>query len=91
MKSYGIKPGKFEMNRSPLMAELVYSASMHGVEEQAGDVSIVGYACRIDGKKHSFIVEEDCAGFVYVQAFPLGDKAYFDTWEKLVQSLEEGE
>lgn len=90
MKAYRVSPGKFEMNRSPLMAELVYSASMNGVIEQAGDVSAAGYACRLDGKRHSFIVEEDSGGFVYVQAFPLGDQAYFDTWEKLVQSLEEG-
>jgi len=66
------RPGKFEGNESQLIAEVVYEASLDGVQEEWGDVLQDGYYyALVEGRRYSFIVKEDSYGFVQVFIFDI--------------------
>jgi hypothetical protein len=60
--------GKFEGNRSQLLARAVYEASLVGYADilTAGDGSSV---CLVHGKRYSFLIYESQSGFVYVETY----------------------
>lgn len=81
------KYGKFEGNRSQLLAERVYSTSMLGVDEQAGDTSAGIYICRLSGVRYSYILQENEQGFIFVEVFEKESPLYYETWETLVNTI----
>ncbi len=67
-------PGKFEGNRSQLLAQVVYNASLGGnLEWEAGDVDLGGWYGLVLGKQHDFLIELDNHGFVAVEVLKKAD------------------
>jgi hypothetical protein len=81
MYTKATRPGKFEGNRSQMLAEAVYDASLNGPDREAGDVSELGWwAGMVVGKRYTFIITEDNDGFVDVETFRNGDRAIETNW-----------
>ncbi|MGL5936215.1 MAG: hypothetical protein ACRCZI_11415 [Cetobacterium sp.] len=67
-----LRPGKFEGNRSQLLAQVIYQASLDGANDELGDTDGFGFYALVQGKRYAFILCEDTQGFVSVQ---YGDKS----------------
>ena len=59
-------PGKFQGNRSQLLAEVAYTASLDGCNRELGDVDGFGWYGYLHGNQYRYIIHEDSQGFVTV-------------------------
>lgn len=61
------RPGKYEGNRSQLMARVVDNIVSNGcADEELGDVSWFGHYAMVIGRRYTFLVYTDSNGFVNV-------------------------
>ena len=64
------RPGRFEGNRSQLLAEVAYKTSLEWFHDCAGSITSWGvFYALLHGRRYSFIVEEDEQGFVSVTVY----------------------
>lgn len=82
------QPGKFEACESRLTAEILYDIIGNGGDsESLGDVESFGYYSFIQGKRYSFITNEDNQGFFeYVS----GEHSEMETrWSRINDAYEQ--
>jgi len=75
-------PGKFESNRSQLMAEIVSNRVNEGFGETVGEIDTFGFYAYVVGKRFAWILSEDSQGFVDVETFTDQAQAAKE-WDKL--------
>jgi len=68
-------PGKFEGCADDRLAEVLYSISQDGCDEDCGDVSESGWYGLILHRGHGYIVSEDSQGFFNYEYFESKDEA----------------
>jgi hypothetical protein len=79
-------PGKFEGNRSQLLAQVVYNADMDGANEVCSEEGFGHYAL-IKGKRYWYILHENEQGFVSVDYGPSSEM--LPEWDKVQAAYSE--
>ena len=64
-------PGKFEGCADDRLAEVLYSISQDGCDEDCGDVNESGWYGLILHRNHGYIVSEDSQGFFSYDYYPM--------------------
>ena len=68
-------PGKFEGCADDRLAEVLYSISQNGCDEDCGEVDFTGWYGLILHRNHGYIVSEDSQGFFDYEYFESKDEA----------------
>ena len=87
------QPGKFQANRSELLADVLNKIVQNGDQtDEIGDCDTTGHYARIEGKRFSYLLETDSNGFATYQIVPKSEIEM--VWQSVltnVMQLEEGE
>ena len=60
-------PGKYEGNRSQLVARVIDNLVGNGfADAELGDVDTFGYYAMVVGKRNTYLLSQDSQGFVFV-------------------------
>lgn len=79
--------GKFEGNRSQMIARAVHNTVGNGGAScELGDVQDFGYYALVTGKRYTYILEENDQGFVHVAIFSHSEG--LEKWEQIEQAYE---
>jgi hypothetical protein len=86
-------PGKYEGNKSQLLAQVLDNVIGNGfADEEIGECDSMGHFALVQGKRYSYIVETDNYGFVsYVYGTKKEMVERFEGIVKDYEELEEGE
>lgn len=82
------QPGRFEANRSSLLAEVLNNIVGNGfASDEIGDCETTGHYARIDGKRYSYLLETDSNGFICYQIVPKTEIE--NVWASVVKNVEQ--